>query len=128
MQLKDLKEAFGNLPNAEAKLGYLIELGDCLPKMPEEKRLDENRIRGCSSQVWITASENKCRLDFQMESDAKIVRGILFILWILVNGKTREEIKAVNAEETFAGLGLLKLLSSQRQVGLKSAIDALKEF
>jgi len=128
MQLKDLKEAFASMPGDEDKLCCLIELGDMLPEMPEEKRVEENRIRGCSSQVWIAAGEKGGKLEFQMASDAKIVRGLLFVLWTLFNGKTREEIRASDAEGILAGLGLLKLLSHQRQVGLKSALERLGEF
>ena len=128
MQLKDFQEALANLPDAEAKLEYLIELGDQLPAMPPEKRTEGNRIRGCSSQVWIAAQEDQGRLNFQMESDAKIVRGLLFILLTLVDNKTRKEIKTTNARNAFDSLGLAKLLSSQRQVGLHSAIDAVEGF
>ena len=128
MQLKDFQEALAALPDAEAKLGYLIELGDRLPAMPAEAHTEANRIRGCASQVWIEAQENQGRLIFRMDSDAKIVRGLLFILQSLTNGKTREEIKAAAAAKVFADLGLSKLLSSQRQVGLQSAIDVLEGF
>ena len=128
MQLKDLEEAFGNLPDGEAKLNYLIELGSLLPELPVVKRTDGNKIKGCSSQVWIAADERGGRLYFHMASDAKIVGGILFILHALLGGKTRGEIKNMDVEKVFEDLGLSALLSSQRQVGLKSAIAALRGF
>jgi len=34
---------------------YLIDLGRRLPPFPEELRSEENRIRGCQSQVWFVA-------------------------------------------------------------------------
>ena len=59
-------------------------------------------MRGCASQVWL-ASEARAAagaapvLDFQGDSDAHIVRGLIAILFAMYQDKTAEEILRTDA-------------------------------
>lgn len=40
------------MPDAKLKYQQLLSYGKKLPPMPQEDHTDENKVRGCVSQVW----------------------------------------------------------------------------
>ncbi|MDH3364006.1 MAG: SufE family protein, partial [Gammaproteobacteria bacterium] len=72
---QELIEEFGLFDDWMDRYQYLIDQGRRLPEFPESLRTEENRIRGCQSQVWFVAEEKDGRLYFQAISDAAIVSG-----------------------------------------------------
>lgn len=106
---------------------YLIDLGRRLPEFPEELRTDENRIRGCQSQVWFVPRKHGGRLEFQATSDAAIVSGLIALLLRIYSGRSPGEI--LDTEPTFVKeLGLEQHLSPTRSTGLHSMLDAIRRF
>ena len=59
---------------------YIIDLGRRLPPFPTAAKTDDNRIRGCQSQVWFLAEMRGDRLHFEAISDAAIVSGLIAVL------------------------------------------------
>lgn len=109
------------------KYAYLIDLGKNLAPFPEEKKTEENLIKGCQSRVWLDAEEKDGRLFFQADSDAVITRGIISLLVSVYSGSTREEIAADDfgfLEE----IGLRENLSPTRANGLVSMVERIKEI
>ncbi|MBO6096650.1 MAG: SufE family protein [Bacteroidales bacterium] len=109
------------------KYEYLIELGKSLEAFPEEKKTEENLIKGCQSRVWLDAEEREGRLYFMADSDAIITKGIISLLISVYSGRTREEI----AGDDFgfvAEIGLKENLSPTRANGLVSMIDTIKRL
>ena len=52
----DIEEIIGNfelLDEWDDRYRYLIELGRTLEPLPKEAYSDENKVRGCASQVWL---------------------------------------------------------------------------
>ena len=106
---------------------YLIDLGRRLPKFPDELRNDDNRIRGCQSQVWFVATRNGDRLEFEAISDAAIVSGLIAILLRIYSGRTPQDI--LDTPPDFVGaLGLESHLSPTRSTGLASMLQAIRNF
>ncbi len=84
-------------------------------------------VDGCASQVWIAPRRENGRIDFDGDSDAMIVRGLIAILRALYGGKRAEEILAIDAPGAFARLGLDQALSAQRSNGLRAMVERLRE-
>jgi cysteine desulfuration protein SufE len=106
---------------------YLIDLGRRLPEFPDELRIEENRIRGCQSQVWFVADERDGRLYFRAISDAAIVSGLIALLLRLYSGRKPQEI--VDTPPDFvAALQLESHLSPTRSTGLSSMLAAIRGF
>ena len=84
---KELIEEFQFFDSWMDRYQYLIDLGRRLPDFPEELRTEENRIRGCQSQVWFVANKNDGRLEFRAISDAAIVSGLIALLLRLYSGR-----------------------------------------
>jgi cysteine desulfuration protein SufE len=106
---------------------YLIDLGRRLPPFPEELRTEENRIRGCQSQVWFVAEKKDGRLYFQAISDAAIVSGLIALLLRLYSGRQPQDILDTPPDFVEA-LQLQSHLSPTRSNGLNSMLQAIRRF
>lgn len=106
---------------------YLIDLGRRLPEFPAAQKTEENRIRGCQSQVWFIAKEEEGRLVFQAISDAAIVSGLIAVLLRLYSGRYPQDI--IDTPPDFvAALQLESHLSPTRSNGLSSMLAAIRRF
>lgn len=120
---------FAFLDDWEDRYRYVIELGKALPELSPDKRVDENKVRGCASQVWLatTVGEGKDPvLTFEGDSDAHIVRGLVAIVLSAYTGKHASAVSAFDALELFGKLGLIEHLSAQRANGLRSMVDRIR--
>ncbi len=126
MNIEELKQTFDLLEDGEEKYSCVIELGKQLLPYPQDKKDDEHKIYGCSSNVWFNVKQDGEKYYFNFESDALIVKGLLFIIKLLFDGKSGEEIRKINAMDFFDELGLKSTLSNQRQVGLSSIISKIE--
>lgn len=109
------------------KYEYLIELGKDLEPMPEQDKNDDNIIKGCQSQVWLTASFADGIITFKADSDAIITKGIIALLIKVLSGLTPSEI--INADLHFVdAIGLRENLSPTRSNGLVSMIKQIKMY
>jgi len=106
---------------------YLIDLGRRLPEFPEELRTEENRIRGCQSQVWFVADKKDGRLEFRATSDAAIVSGLIALLLRLYSGRHPQDILDTPPDFVQA-LQLESHLSPTRSNGLSSMLAAIRRF
>lgn len=109
------------------KYRQLIQLGNKIPALSDDYKIAENQIKGCESQAWLALHcDNDERLWFGLDSDARIVKGLMAALLAAVNGKTRAEIAAFDVDDYFAQLGFMQQLSPSRGNGLKAVIAAIK--
>ena len=106
---------------------YLIDLGRRLPEMPPEELVDENKIRGCQSQVWFVPVIEGDRLSFRATSDAAIVSGLIALLLRIYSGRKPQDILDTPPEFVHA-LGLESHLSPTRSNGLASMLKAISAF
>lgn len=129
--LEDVVETFSLFDDWEDRYRYVIELGQKLPAFPDEARTDENKVRGCTSQVWILprlSNETPARFYFDGDSDAHIVKGLVFLTMLIYSGKTPEEAMAVDARAILDQLGLAEHLSPSRSNGLFSMVTRIREM
>ena len=128
--LPEALSAFPLLPDWESRFEHLIELGNVLPPMPAALRTEENKVRGCTSQVWMLVGWNGtgdgAKLNLHVDSDAMIVRGLLALVWLAYNGKTRAEMAEIDLPALLNPTGLLGQLSPNRRNGFASVLATLK--
>jgi cysteine desulfuration protein SufE len=127
--LDEITENFAFLDDWEDRYRYVIELGKQLPPFPEDQRTDDNKVRGCASQVWLVTrldGPNRDRLVFYGDSDAHIVRGLIAILHALYSGKPVKDILAIEPEAVFDSFHLRDHLTPQRSNGLRSMVDRIR--
>lgn len=127
MTIDELVQNFSLFDDWEERYRYLIDVGRGLPHLDSSLRADDNMVRGCTSQVWmISEIDDSDRFNFQADSDAHIVRGLVALLLCAYNGKTAQEIGAVDIEKIFADIGLDQHLSANRRSGFFAMVNKIK--
>ena len=124
---KDIIEDFGLFDSWEDKYEYIIDMGKKLAPLENEHKLDENKIKGCQSTVWLVASYNDGRVFFKADSDAIIVKGLISMLINVLSGHTPTEI--IDARLDFIReIGMMTHLAQTRSNGLLSMIKQMKNY
>ena len=128
---EDIAETFAFLDDWEDRYRHVIELGRAMPPLDDAFRVPATKVDGCASQVWIrpviTGQGATARFDFQGDSDAMIVRGLIAILHALYAGLPLSEVLAVNAPAELARIGLNDHLSAQRSNGLRAMVARIRD-
>ncbi|MEE4360511.1 MAG: SufE family protein [Pseudomonadales bacterium] len=128
IRAEDVEEALAFFDDWEDRYRYIIDLGRELPAMPEALRTEDRYIHGCQSQVWIDhrREPESGHLQFVVDSDALIVRGLAGIVLAALNDRTPEEIEAADIEGFFERIDLLKHLSPTRGNGLRAMVERIR--
>ena len=121
-----IREEFAFFGDWAERYQYLIDLGRKLPDLPAEWKVEENRLHGCQSLVWIVAEGNADRLDFHAISDSAIVSGLVYLALRVYSGRSAQEILATNADY-IADIGLAKHLSPTRSNGLVALLGFIRD-
>ena len=121
-----IAEEFAFFGDWSERYQYLIDLGRKLPAFPDELRTEEHRLHGCQSMVWIAASGDRERLDFQATSDSAIVAGLVFLALRVYSGRSAREILDTQPDY-IAQIGLAKHLSPTRSNGLAALLAFMRE-
>jgi cysteine desulfuration protein SufE len=129
-ELDDIVEIFDLLGDWDQRYQYLVELGEQLDPIDEKDRIEDNRVKGCMSQVWVAAHcdpEKGNRINFTGDCDTAIIKGVLALLIKISSGKTAEEIQTLEVDEVFDKLQLGEHLSPNRHVGVYAIVELMKE-
>jgi len=123
----DLAETFEFLDDWEDRYRHVIELGKAFPPMDDALKVPATKVNGCASQVWIQPMIEHGRYDFQGDSDAMIVKGLIAVLHSLYAGVPVADIARIDAPAELARLGLTDHLSAQRSNGLRSMVERIRK-
>ena len=124
---EDIAETFDFLDDWEDRYRHVIELGKALPALDDALKVPATKVEGCASQVWIMPRIENGRFDFQGDSDALIVRGLIAVLHALYAGLPVAEVGAVDAPAELARLGLDAHLSAQRSNGVRAMVARIRD-
>jgi cysteine desulfuration protein SufE len=122
----DIIETMRFFDSWEDRYRYMIDLGKEIPNMEEQLRTEDKIVPGCQSQVWIIHKIVNGKFDFQVDSDALIVKGLLAIVMAAYNHKTADEILSFDIQDYFTKLDLVKHLSPTRGNGLKAMVEKIR--
>ena len=112
----------------EDRYRYIIDLGKDLPGLPDALKTDDRVIHGCQSQVWVDhrIDPDSGHLQFVVDSDAIIVKGLAAIVLAAYNDRPPAEIRAFDMEAYFERLELLRHISATRGNGLRSMVEKMR--
>ncbi len=126
-ELETLAEEFALFDDWEERYRYIIDLGRELEPLTDEEHSDENKVRGCASQVWLVSGPGPDgSLHLRGNSDAHIVRGLIAILLRLYRDRRPEEILGFDAKAAYERLGLAGAITAQRSNGLFSMVQRIR--
>lgn len=132
MNLKERSDAviadFQKTPDWESRYKLLISMGKALPDLPDSKRTEESKVKGCQSQVWLHAHRNsEGKIIFEGDSDAMLVKGLVALLLKIYSGSTPQEI-LTTPPEFLKAIGFEGNLSPSRANGLFSMLKQIRYF
>ena len=123
----DVVEEFALFDDWMDRYQYLIDLGRRLPALTASELVDENKIRGCPSQVWFVAEQKDGRLTVRALSAAALVSGLIAQLLRIYRGRYPQDI--LDTPPNFiVALELEQHLSATRSNGLSSMLKAIRTF
>lgn len=110
------------------KYRVLMQLGKKLPALPEKMRQNEYLVRGCESRAWLLHyhDEQQDKHFFVLDSEARIVKGLLAVMLSLVNGMSSKELQQFELQKAFDMLNLKPYLSLSRGNGLSAMMQRIK--
>lgn len=125
-KIQKIKALFKESQNKDAKYYKLIEMGRKLPTLLPEFKVEENRVSGCQSKMYLRSYFEKGKVFFEAEADALISSGLAALLISIYNGETPETI--LTAPPKFIEeIGIHSALSLSRSNGLFSLHLRMKQ-
>ncbi|QMV65111.1 SufE family protein [Pseudomonas berkeleyensis] len=125
---QDALKAFSNCPGWEQRARLLMQWGERLEPLSDEERREDNRVHGCESLVWLLAEQRDGKWHFRATSDARLLRGLLAVLLVRVEGLNGEELSELDLVDWFHQLGLQRQLSPSRSNGLNAVLQRMREL
>jgi len=123
----EIKDEFALFDSWEDKYEYIIDLGKKLSPLDVKYKVDENKVRGCQSTVWLVADYKDGRVSYKAESDAVIVKGLISMLIRVLSGQKADDI--INAKLNFIQeIGMTTHLAQTRSNGLLAMVKQMKNF
>ena len=125
-KIKKWSEILAELSGMD-RLEYLIELGRRLTPLESNLKIDAFKIHGCASNLWLVPRFEKDVLTLSADADAFITKGTAYIVLDILSGQKYKTLKKVRRED-FAPLGLIEILTVQRQNGLGNLITTVQRY
>ncbi|MEY4616600.1 MAG: hypothetical protein RJB66_1560 [Pseudomonadota bacterium] len=127
-RIATLISKFNELGPWEERYKSLIEMGKALPSMDVTLQTDDNKIKGCQSQVWLAVSLNSDKtLHFSADSDALIVKGLVALVLAVYQDLAPAEILQT-PPQFLKDLGLESHLSPSRANGLQAMVKQIHYY
>ena len=123
----EIVEEFSLFDTWDDKYEYIIDLGKKLPPLEDKYKIDENRVRGCQSTVYLVADYKNRKVFYKAESDAVIVKGLISMLIRVLSGQTPDEITEAKLD-FIREIGMMTHLAQTRSNGLLAMVKQMKNY
>ncbi|KAG2708094.1 hypothetical protein I3843_05G160400 [Carya illinoinensis] len=99
-RLRRVVAEFRSLPEPIDRVKRLLHYAALLPPLGDSARAPENRVTGCTTQVWLEAELDELgRVRFRADSDSEISKGFCSCLIYMLDGADPEEVVKVKSED-----------------------------
>lgn len=123
----EIVEDFSLFDSWDDKYEYIIDLGKKLAPLQDAYKIDDNKVKGCQSTVWLHAYFDDGNVYYEADSDAIIVRGLISMLIRVLSGQKPDAI--LNADMDFINkIGMTSHLAQTRSNGLLAMIKQMKNY
>lgn len=110
----------------EEKLRFIIALGKNLPSMPPNERERAQQVVGCESTIWLACLFDGSLLKIQIDSDARVVKGLLALLIAPLQNLPAQAIVAFDFDAYLESLALTQSLSLSKISGMRAVMQQIK--
>ncbi|MBA1277448.1 SufE family protein [Stutzerimonas stutzeri] len=112
----------------EQRARLLMQWGDRLEPLSEFERNETNQVAGCESKLWLIGERQGDLWHFRGTSEARLLRGLLAVLLVRVNGLDVDQLRQLDIAEWFDQLGLSRQLSPSRSNGMNAVLARMREL
>lgn len=123
---QEIIEDFSLFESANDKNFYLMDLGDKLNPLDEKYKVDENKIKGCQSQVWLVSHAEGDKIFFEADSDSDITKGLISILIRILSNHTFDEVIKFDLNDFMSRVQLNSFITQRRSNGFLSMVERMK--
>lgn len=120
------KSILNKFEDNNQRYDFLLALAKKANPFPEEFRLEEFKVRGCMSQVWLVPKLEEGLVNYHCDSDAMFVKGTIRLISDIYSGHTAQEILD-NDRNLMEELNLGSMLSMSRRNGAYNMLLMVKE-
>jgi cysteine desulfuration protein SufE len=125
-QLAKIVDRFQRRTDPKQKYKQLLWYAQKLPAMPEVAKTEGNKVKGCVSQVYITATLEDGKVQYQGDSDAQLVKGLVAFLIEGLNDLPPAEIAQIEPD-FIEDTGLKVSLTPSRANGFFNIFQMMKQ-
>ncbi|MEX0662618.1 MAG: SufE family protein [Balneolaceae bacterium] len=118
---------FQSLSDWQERYKHIIKMGQKLSPLDDEYKVEENLVRGCQSQVWLTTNLEGDKVIYNADSDAAITKGLVAMMVNFYSGEEPNTILTTNPQ-FIREIGMQEHLSPTRSNGLASMIKQMKIY
>jgi len=91
-------DSFQSISSPKERYKLLLKYAKKLPALDASHRVATNRVMGCTSEVFMTASlDEQRRVQFAGDSDSELTRGLCAVLIQAMSGMTPAEVLQVSS-------------------------------
>jgi cysteine desulfuration protein SufE len=112
----------------EQRYQFIIDLGKQIPGLSDEAKTPEKLVKGCQSSVWLDYSLQDGKYQFDVDSDAVIVQGLLVLVLSAYHDKTAQEILDFDMDAYFKDLDLEGHITPTRGNGLRAIVGKIRQI
>jgi cysteine desulfuration protein SufE len=128
---EEIADTFEFLDDWEDRYRHVIDMGKAMAPLDDAFKVEATKVDGCASQVWILprieGEGPGARFDFEGDSDAIIVRGLIAVLHALYSGlPVRARWCEGRRGGGVAATGLDEHLSAQRSNGVRAMVGRIR--
>tara|TARA_R110002033_G_scaffold10172_8_gene33423 strand:- start:32193 stop:32600 length:408 start_codon:yes stop_codon:yes gene_type:complete len=126
-KIEEFKDDLELFDDELEKYQYIIDLGKKLNPLDEKEMVDENLVQGCTSKVWLVKDKKNEELIFRADSNAAIVKGLVYIITTIFSNEKKDDINNLDIN-ILDKLNLTEIITPNRQSGVQGMIKKIKEY
>lgn len=123
----EIKKRLANCTSEKESLQQIISLSKQIKNLSKDECLEENRIKGCQSELYLTHKYEGGKLQFFIYSEALISKGLASLLILLYNDKEPKTL-FLNPPTIFQEIPALQKISINRQLGIQNLFKAMQKI
>ncbi|PIP81006.1 MAG: Fe-S metabolism protein SufE [Gammaproteobacteria bacterium CG22_combo_CG10-13_8_21_14_all_40_8] len=124
--LTTLRQDFAAVSNWQARQKLLLHYSKANKPLDDENKIDNNLVGGCEAKVWLTLERKDDHFLIKADSDSRIIRGLLVLLLLALNGLDQQQLADFDLNEYFQSLQLSHFISTSRINGLNSILNFIQ--
>lgn len=114
------------LKQREQQLRFVVEQAGMLAAAACAAHDAANEVFGCEARVWVHCHWQHDRLQLQVDSESRVVKGLLALIQQALHGATAEQVNHYDLDAHFNALNLANYLTVSRRNGLRAVVARIQ--